>query len=47
MGLRGLEPPTSPLSGARSSQLSYKPGSREFRGGWGGVNAGPRPKDRP
>src|SRR5436190_16770443 len=25
MGLRGLEPPTSPLSGVRSSQLSYKP----------------------
>ena len=28
MGLGGLEPPTSRLSGARSSQLSYRPGSR-------------------
>ena len=26
MGLGGLEPPTSPLSGVRSNQLSYKPG---------------------
>ena len=26
MGLAGLEPATSPLSGVRSSQLSYKPG---------------------
>ncbi len=26
MGPGGLEPPTSPLSGARSSQLSYEPG---------------------
>ena len=25
MGLGGLEPPTSPLSGARSSHLSYRP----------------------
>ena len=25
MGLGGLEPPTSRLSGARSSQLSYRP----------------------
>ncbi len=25
MGPGGLEPPTSPLSGARSSQLSYEP----------------------
>ena len=25
MGLGGLEPPTSPLSGVRSNQLSYKP----------------------
>ena len=25
MGLRGLEPPTSPLSGVRSNQLSYSP----------------------
>ena len=27
VGLGGLEPPTSRLSGARSSQLSYRPGS--------------------
>ncbi len=25
MGLGGLEPPTSPLSGVRSSHLSYRP----------------------
>ena len=25
MGVGGLEPPTSPLSGVRSNQLSYKP----------------------
>ncbi len=25
VGLSGLEPPTSPLSGVRSNQLSYKP----------------------
>ena len=25
MGLGGLEPPTSPLSGVRSNQLSYRP----------------------
>ena len=27
MGLSGLEPPTSRLSGVRSNRLSYKPGS--------------------
>src|SRR5271169_1466415 len=37
MGLGGLEPPTSRLSGARSSQLSYRPvvrpvGGVPFRG---------------
>ena len=26
MGLGGLEPPTSPLSGVRSNHLSYRPG---------------------
>ena len=26
VGLGGLEPPTSPLSGVRSNHLSYKPG---------------------
>ena len=25
VGLGGLEPPTSPLSGVRSNQLSYRP----------------------
>ena len=25
MGLGGFEPPTSPLSGVRSNQLSYRP----------------------
>jgi hypothetical protein len=28
VGLGGLEPPTSPLSGARSSHLSYRPGEQ-------------------
>jgi hypothetical protein len=28
VGLGGLEPPTSPLSGARSSHLSYRPQPR-------------------
>ncbi len=32
MGLSGLEPLTSPLSGARSSQLSYRPDSSEEEG---------------
>ena len=27
MGLGGFEPPTSPLSGVRSNQLSYRPGA--------------------
>ena len=26
VGLGGFEPPTSPLSGVRSNQLSYRPG---------------------
>jgi hypothetical protein len=29
VGPGGLEPPTSPLSGVRSSQLSYGPGFRQ------------------
>ena len=33
VGLGGLEPPTSPLSGARSSHLSYRPQHR-----WGNVH---------
>ena len=28
VGQGGLEPPTSPLSGVRSNQLSYRPGSK-------------------
>ncbi len=32
MGLAGLEPATSPLSGVRSSQLSYKPARRRMGG---------------
>ena len=28
VGLGGLEPPTSPLSGARSNHLSYRPVAR-------------------
>ena len=28
VGLGGLEPPTSPLSGARSNHLSYRPGRK-------------------
>lgn len=31
MGLGGLEPPTSPLSGVRSNHLSYRPKKVEFR----------------
>lgn len=27
VGLGGIEPPTSPLSGVRSNQLSYRPGT--------------------
>ncbi len=30
MGLSGLEPPTSPLSGVRSNHLSYRPKSFTF-----------------
>ena len=30
LGLSGLEPPTSPLSGVRSNQLSYRPISLFF-----------------
>ncbi len=33
MGLGRLELPTSPLSGARSSQLSYKPAAASLGGG--------------
>ena len=30
VGLGGFEPPTSPLSGVRSNQLSYRPGVYSF-----------------
>ena len=30
VGLGGLEPPTSPLSGVRSNQLSYRPARFHF-----------------
>ena len=30
VGLGGLEPPTSPLSGVRSNQLSYRPSMTRF-----------------
>ena len=30
MGLGGIEPPTSPLSGVRSSHLSYRPAARSY-----------------
>ena len=33
MGLGGLEPPTSPLSGVRSNQLSYRPNGGRCDGG--------------
>ena len=33
VGLSGLEPPTSRLSGVRSNQLSYKPTTGNFRSG--------------
>ena len=33
VGLGGLEPPASPLSGVRSNHLSYRPKSRARRGG--------------
>ena len=32
MGLGGLEPPTSPLSGVRSNQLSYRPIAKAMTG---------------
>ncbi len=32
VGLGGVEPPTSPLSGVRSNQLSYRPPMRSIHG---------------
>ena len=40
VGLGGIEPPTSPLSGVRSSQLSYRPGSLTWWS-WSGSNRRP------
>ena len=40
VGLGGIEPPTSPLSGVRSSQLSYRPGSPTWWS-WSGSNRRP------
>ena len=37
MGLGGLEPPTSRLSGVRSNQLSYRPTTSERSRGSGAV----------
>ncbi len=34
VGLGGLEPPTSPLSGVRSNHLSYRPGFACLRTAW-------------
>ena len=33
VGLGGLEPPASPLSGARSNHLSYRPGALDNQPG--------------
>ena len=57
VGLGGFEPPTSPLSGVRSNQLSYRPGARssaqardpELLGhqpAWLALPAGARPAPR-
>ena len=49
VGLGRLELPTSPLSGVRSSQLSYRPGRAGARGPIGSLarDAGPlRPGER-
>ena len=43
MGQRGLEPPTSPLSGVRSSQLSYWPQIGQYSR----TRRPPRPKENP
>lgn len=37
VGLGGLEPPTSPLSGVRSNHLSYRPKCLALRLGDGGA----------
>ena|SRR5579871_2799044 len=48
VGLGGVEPPTSPLSGVRSNQLSYRPGGfgwPPYRGGPRETNKGHQPTD--
>src|SRR5205085_6362741 len=37
VGLGGIEPPTSPLSGVRSSHLSYRPGNASLAPVTGGA----------
>ena len=41
VGLGGIEPPTSPLSGVRSSHLSYRPKQRKSWWSWSGSNRRP------
>ena len=43
VGLSGLEPPTSRLSGVRSNRLSYKPSSASLSGGGDEENRTPDP----
>ena len=39
VGLGGLEPPASPLSGVRSNHLSYRPNVRFERSAWSKLHA--------
>ena len=41
VGLGGIEPPTSPLSGVRSSHLSYRPSCGPTWWSWSGSNRRP------
>ena len=43
VGLGGLEPPTSPLSGARSNHLSYRPVARRCPRWWSQSGSNRRP----
>ena len=45
VGLGGLEPPTSSLSGMRSSQLSYRPNSPRFSFWWSWSGSNRRPPE--